>query len=542
MAEQDTEVIDRPARRRRRTVKSRAPLRLFVGLALVLAGAGMFVMSGSHDAEQTAKVLGNPTNAPVNEGADDPGDISAHNSPSLVRNPRAEGNLVVTDRIDTPRFSCAVHVSVNGGSSWEQKTVPAPEGERICYAPDAAFGADGTLYVSFVTLRGRANAPNAAWLVSSDDSGASFSDPVQVLEQRLPFQVRLAADPRREGRLYVTWLQASEVGLYRFPSPGNPINAMRSDDGGANWETPTRVSGADRERVVAPSPVVGPDGALHVVYLDLGEDSLDYEGAHEGRGGLPYDGMWQLVHARSSDEGATWDEAVVEDELVPSERFIVFTPPFPSVAVDQDSGTLYAAFQDQRLGDPDAWLWSLPEGADGWEGPTRVNDTRERDGTAQYLPKIGVAPDGRVDVVYYDRRADVGDVNNEVSLQSSSDEGESFGKRVRLSSEAFSSEIGYGSERELPDLGSRLGIVSTDVRAFAVWTDTRAGTEGSNKQDIARAVVAFSDPPRLPNPVEYLLRFGGIALALIGLATLTFTVLRSRGGRAGPRRARSAEA
>ncbi len=489
----------------------------------------MVLVSGSYDTEQTAEVLGSPANAPVNEGASDPADISAHNSPSLARNPREDGNLVVADRIDTPRFSCAVHVSVNGGSSWQQKNVPAPEGENLCYAPDVAFDADGKLYLSFVTLRGRANAPNAAWLATSTDKGATFSDPVKVLRQKLPFQVRLATDPKEPGRLYVTWLQASEVGLFRFPEPGNPINAMRSDDGGKTWETPTRVSGSDRTRVVAPSPVVGPDGDLNVVYLDLRDDSLDYEGAHQGMGGTPYDGTWQLVHARSSDEGSTFDEAVVEDRLVPSERFIVFTPPFPSVAVDQDSGSLYAAFHDQRLGDADAWMWSLPEGGDGWQGPTRINDTPERDKTSQYLPKIGVAPDGRVDAVYYDRRADQGNVENEVSLQSSSDGGESFGKRVRVSNSPFSSEIGYGSERDLPDLGSRLGIVSTNLRAFAVWTDTRAGTVGSNKQDIARAVVAFSDPPRLSKPVEYLLRFGGIALALLGLVTLALVILRSRG-------------
>ena len=244
--------------------------------------------------------------------------------------------------------------------------------------------------------------------------------------------------------------------------------------------------------------------------------------------GGPYDGTWALVHAQSSDQGATWDEAVVEDRLVPSERFIVFTPPFPSVAVDQDSGKLYAAFHDQRLGDQDAWMWSLPEGAAGWRGPTRINDTPERDKTSQYLPKIAVAPDGRVDAVYYDRRADRGNVRNQVSLQSSSDEGDSFGKRVRLSDASFSSEIGYGNERDLPDLGSRLGLISTDSRAFAVWTDTRAGTVASNKQDIARGVVAFSDPPRLSKPVEYLLRFGGIALALLGLLMLALAVLRSR--------------
>jgi hypothetical protein len=379
-----------------------------------------------------------------------------------------------------------------------------------------------------VTLRGRANAPNAAWLAKSTDKGATFSKPVKVLRKRLPFQVRLATDPSDPKRLYMTWLQASQVGLYRFSEPGNPINAIRSGDGGKTWEAPTQVSSAARQRVIAPSPVVGPKGELNVLYLDIGDDVLDYEGAHQGRGGPPDKGPWQLVLARSTDRGSTWKESLVEKGLVPSERFIVFTPPFPSLAVDQDSGRVYVGFQDQRLGDQDAWVWSSSNGSGDWEGPARVNDTPKRDKTSQYLPKLSVAPDGRLDVVYYDRRADRANVKNEVSLQSSADDGKSFSPRTRLSNKAFSSKIGSGSERDLPDLGSRLGLISTDSRAFAVWTDTRAGTPTSNKQDIARAVVAISDPPRLSKPVEYLLRFGGIALAVLGLVLLVLVALRSR--------------
>jgi hypothetical protein len=76
-----------------------------------------------------------------------------------------------------------------------------------------------------------------------------------------------------------------------------------------------------------------------------------------------------------------------------------------------------------------------------------------------------------------------------------------------------------------------LGLVSADSDALAVWTDTSAGTEASRKQDITAALVAFSRPARLSKPVEYALRYGGLALALLGLALITaFLVasLRSR--------------
>jgi len=490
-----------------------------VGVALVLFGLGAILVSTASDAKPQAKALAG--NFPVNPGASVATDISAHNSPTLARNPKDPPNLAVADRVDTPRFSCSLQVSFDAGEHWTQVAVPAPPQERLCYAPDVTFGADGTLYYSFVTLRGRANAPNAAWLVTSRDGGQTLSEPVRIQPLGpLSFQVRMAADPKVPGRLYATWLQAAEVGLYKFTQTGNPIAFTRSDDGGRTWRAPARVSSSARQRVVAPSPAVGPNGEMYVAYLDLGEDRLDYEGAHEGRGGRPYGGPWQLVVARSRDGGATWQESTAEERLVPTERFIVFTPPFPSIAVDPEDGRIYTGFHDGRRGDADVLLWSLESGARAWTGPTRVNDTRPRDRTAQYLPKLSVAPDGRLDVAYYDRRADPSNVLNEVSLQSSFDRAETFTNRVRLSNRSFSSRIGYGSERGMPDLGSRLGLVSTEERAMAVWSDTRGGNPASNKQDIARGVVAFSDPPRLAGPVRVGLMIAGILLALAGVFVL----------------------
>jgi hypothetical protein len=369
-----------------------------------------------------------------------------------------------------------------------------------------------------VTLGGGGNVPHATWISNSKDGGRTLSKPVKVTGP-LAFQVRLAADPNRPRRLYMTWLQGIEVAALKFTRTGNPIEAIRSDDSGATWTKPMQVSDGKRARVIAPSPAVGPKGELYVLFLDLGKDRLDYAGAHNGRGGPPYDGTYKLVLTRSLDEGKKWGESVVESRLRPIDRFIVFFPPSPSLAVARD-GRLYAAFHDNRVGDPDVWLWSLPPGGRTWAGPTRVNDTPKRDGTWQYLPKISVAPDGRLDALYYDRRADRRNVMNQVSLQSSSDHGKTFSPAVRLTSRAFDSRIGFAAKEGLPDLGNRLGLISADRFALGLWTDTRAGTPETQKQDLASAVAAVSNPERLSNPVKYGLRYGGIALALAGLATL----------------------
>ena len=491
--------------------------RLIVAAVLVVLGVAAFMVSSVLDDRAAADLF--DANVPVNAGARDQGDIDANNSPTLAQNPRRPRNLAVANRIDTPSFSCALHISEDRGSRWSRVKVPIPRGEEPkCYAGDVAFAADGTLYMSYVTLRGNGNTPSAVWIVRSADGGRTLSAPRKV-SGPLAFQVRLAVDPKRPQRVYLTWLQASDVGLYRFDGPGNPIVVTRSDDGGGSWRKPVRVSDSRRGRVLAPTPVVGPDGALYALYLDVGDDRLDYEGGNDASGGPPYDGRFALVLGRSADGGETWKELLVDDRVVPTRRFIAFLPPFPSLAVDSRDGRIYVAFEGGGLSPSDVYVWSLAPGASDWEGPTRVNDTPPRDGTAQYLPKVAVAPDGRVDVAYYDRRNDSTNRFNDVSLQSSSDSGKTFSPRVLLTDRSFDSRIGAGSERGLPDLGSRLGLVSERSAVLATWTDTRAGTEGSNKQ-----VITFADgevtSPTLSAPLRTALRYGGLALLLAGLVLL----------------------
>ncbi len=204
----------------------------------------------------------------------------------------------------------------------------------------------------------------------------------------------------------------------------------------------------------------------------------------------------------------------------------MFLAPAPSVAVDR-SGRVYAAFQDGRLGDADVWLWSRGPGDAGWDGPTRVNDTKPRDGTSQYLPKLAVAPGGRLDVLYDDRRADRRDLLNHASLQSSFDHGRTFTPALRLSTIPSDSRIGFGAKEGLPDLGSRLAPISGDRAAMALWTDTRAGTPATQKQDLARATVAVSDPQRISDTARSALRYGGLAVGIGGLVAL-WLALRQR--------------
>lgn len=490
-------------------------------IGAIATGLGLFVIGSSLGAGPPALV---GRNMPIDSSATDPTVLTSNNSPALAQSPTDRRTLAVANRIDKSGYSCDLHLSHDAGATWAKVAIPFPEGEEApprCFAPDVAFGPKGTMYLSFVTLEGPGNTPHAAWLVTSPDGGRTMSRPAKTLGP-LAFQVGIAPDPTRAGRLYLTRLQAKDVGLFLFPDPGNPILVSRSDDDGGSWSEPVAVAPPSRQRAVAPTTKVGPDGTIYVLYLDVGNDRLDYHGGHAGRGGDPYSGTWTLVLARSGDNGESWAETVVDPEVVPTDRFVVFTPPTPSLAVDPGGDHVYAAFMDGRAGDPDVWLWASADGGKTFLSGRRVNDTRRGDNTAQYLPAVAVAPNGRVDVVYYDRRADKDDNLNETSLQSSSNHGASFGAHVKLSDRPFDSRESAVAFRGMRDLGSRLAIVSADNRALAMWTDTRGARLGSGKQDLASAIVAFPKEPLLRRPLRLL----GLTILVAGLIGLALALRR----------------
>lgn len=506
------------------SVTSPAPARPWLAaVGLLVIGLGLLLVAstlGGGTLRQRRPVV------PVNAGAVDGTDARAQNSPAVARNPTDPANLVVAARVDSPQYSCSLHASADNGATWEEHEIPFPGGEELparCFAPDVVFDAGGTMYLSFVTLKGEGNAPNAVWTTSSTDGGRTLAMPVRALGP-LAFQVRLLADDNRPGELYLTWLQADAVAFVAFPNPANPVQFMRSSDGGLTWSEPTTVSSAGRQRVVAPSSAQGRENELFVLFLELLDDRLDYQGAHQWQGGEPYAGPWRLVLARSLDRGLTWKEVVVEEKLIPTQRMLVFLAPSPSLAVDRRRGRVFVAYQDGRTGDADVLVWASTNWGVTFAPPRRVNDTARRDGTAQYLPKVAVAPGGRLDVLYYDRRNDRQNLANEVSLQSSTDGGRSFGARMVLSSTSFDSRVGFGGVRGMPDLGSRLALVAGDDSVLALWSDGRRGTPEEVRQDVAAVVVEVTQPSSMQGPLQVT---GGLAAGAGGVLAVR-QVLASR--------------
>ena len=475
------------------------------GLA-ILTGVALAVTSGGGSPEPQGNILVN------REGM-----IDVSNSPTVAYNPAREGNLVVTYRKDRPGYDALISYSFNGGQSWEQSVLPLPQGITGCtasqgapcpFAPDIAFAPDGTLYVVYVNLVGNGNRPDNLWISTSTDGGRTLSIPTKIAGA-LTFQQRVTVDPN--GPVYVTWVQAAEVGFLRFADPPPRIVTARSDDGGKTFAAPVPVSDQQRPRVLGPSPVIDGDGQLVVMYQDMKGNRRDYEYQEGPAAELPV----ALVLTRSTDGGRTFAPGVeIEADMLLTRRFLPFLPEIAQLAISP-AGRMYATWADGRDGDDDVFLRSSSDGGQTWSPALKVNDNGA-DGTAQFLPNVTVGPGERVSVVFLDGRHDPdGKQLLDAYLATSTDGGKSF-DNVRLSVKSFDESIGptfgelYGT-----DFGTRLGLTHGGGNLYAAWVDTSAGSQATGRQDVNFAVV---DLPSGSNRGVVLAGLGVVVLLAAGLA------------------------
>ncbi|HEV2125951.1 MAG TPA: sialidase family protein [Chloroflexota bacterium] len=438
----------------------------------------------------------------------------SNNSPRLVADPLEPRFVVMANRLDAPDFGCALQLSGDAGETWApgHPVTELPDGTEKCYAPEVGFDRQGTLYYLFIGLAGRGNEPMGAFLTTSTDRGRTFSAPRRILGP-LSFGVRMAIDHTMgDGRLHLVWLQAtSETPLGGFGPPPNPILTAYSDDGGNTFSEPVRVSDGFRERVVAPALAIGPNRAVYVGYYDLEDDAVDYQGLE----GATWEGTWSIVLATSEDGGRHFRPGVIVDgDIVPSERvMLIFTMPPASLAVHGER--VCAAWTDGRNGDPDAVSRCSHDKGRTWEQLRRLNDDTLGNGKHQSLPQLATAPDGRLDAVFFDRRADPRNILRDVYFTYSTDGGRHFAPNLPVTTRGFDSRIGqrYGvpSAQGQIEWGSRLGLLSRGTDALAAWPDTRNSRPQSTAQDLFTAQI------HIPVSTTEWTRIMGAALLAVGV-------------------------
>jgi hypothetical protein len=403
--------------------------------------------------------------------------INSNTSPIAVADPRRPQVMVVAGRVDAPQLNCTVSVSTTAGEAWRRLDLPLAPGATNCFWPDVAFAPDGTLFVLYTPTGGQYNLPLALWLQRyTPDNLAPDGPPIRIAGA-LTFQPRLAV---AGNQVLVAWIAAAEARADKalgFTAPPNPLVLARSADGGRTFAPPVTVGDPGR-RTVQPTLLAGPGGRVVLGALDLLADEASYETADGGLPGPPPAGPWRVVAWTSTDGGATFGPAhVVADGVVPFQRVLIDLAAAPAFALDPAGGRVYSAWESG--GDVD--LARSDDGGATWSPAQRVGQAAGD----QFLPGIGVAPGGRVDLAYYDRQAEVA----EVVLASSTDGGRSW-ISATASDQPFDPRVGSFTGENIM-LGSHVAVVSQPQGATVVWPDTARGNRVNNIVDLASATVTY---------------------------------------------------
>jgi len=221
------------------------------------------------------------------------------------------------DASDPGFFTVAAWLSEteDGGGSWSEPRVvarPGPYneafGNRILIDPRT-----GTLYNVFnwIIRSGVRPSPeheNNVAFQKSTDGGETWSEPliitplqtVGVVDSGTGAAVRTAsripspAIDGRTGRLYVAWQDARlNAGQY------DEILICSSDDGGASWTPPVRVSASNGGAAFVPSLSIGRAGLLGATYYAFRSPAAETEGSLTD--------YWLTV---SADDGASFGDAI----------------------------------------------------------------------------------------------------------------------------------------------------------------------------------------------------------------------------------------
>jgi hypothetical protein len=442
-------------------------------------------LSQSTSGSPTVNVVTNVTN-----------DTTAQNETPLAVNPINPQNYITGSNDWNYNDGCAVNATFNGGKTWT-KTLPSgfvPGITRYTNDPSVAgtgvydFGGDpavafdnnGIAY--FACFGYQATPPyNVVLLLSrSFDGGRTWltGPPSQPLTQVSVFQgngVTKGSNGQfadhdamtigSDGTIYVTWAQFHGsgsnspvyVGTANISDPKLTFTTVQVTSGSAHSNQDQRVA-------------VTPDGSTAF---------LTFDNYVQGKGGTA------LFVSKSTDHGKTWSVPTqfgsIQDAvcLFPPDCFNIsggqFRGPgsYPAPAYNPANNRLYVSYADIIGGRAQILITSASASSLGkWTAPAVVaaNTTGDR-----FASELSIAPNGRIDVAFYDRGYTANQLVD-VTYATSSDFGASWAS-ARVSKSSFDpSQWGVPDGSTVrPFIGDYNGIVSLPGSAAMTWTG--AGTK-----------------------------------------------------------------
>ncbi len=470
----------------------------------------------------------------------------------LAVNPRNPRHIVEVNA-EYRTENCEYTASFDGGRIWSaaRPMIPPPPtaGEQpfqpSCRVSDhlaeqmdqtVAFGSGQNVYATSVTARttlGGGEQGQSALVYRSVDGGRTFrpgviamaggENPMMGPTFQLP---KIAVEPGAgAGGTDRVYLSARE-GTAARGAAGDATVAV-SNDGGQTFSAPVDADPpgenvANNGPQEGPSePVISPDGSVSVAWRTSGTEAF-------------------IKIARSTDRGQTWSPPVIVTGVragghPPSSHTAPLPSSccsFPRLAVNQRNGNLYIVYNQGPPGpttppggfqgadhfiheDTDVYFQRSTNNGATWSTPKLINDARARPGsliTQTRHPYVSVAPGGRVDIVWQDRRhwymredycvhthlpcseARLGDTYYSFSTNG----GATFSPNRRISDRHHNNDVGFDYRF---GTGWQYGPVAVPLgndQLLIGWMDSRQGNVDNDNQDIYLSRVNLKGASSVP--------------------------------------------
>ncbi len=460
-----------------------------VVLAALVAGAGLTTTMSQSAAQVGGPVLRAGENRRLSSSAEP---VRGRDAPGLAVNP-ADPRHVVQSEVDPRSGACHFNVSFDGGGTWAGGTLSAPVdfgGPRPCQQFNQggylrmdggiAFGSGQNVYIAFDAAR--AGSGDSVFVARSTDGGRTFGPGQLVIEGGPaldPYFVRpkLGVLRRPTGdRVVVEAWGLTQRGPATFEGQQRRILVSVSENSGGSWSPPVDAQPPDQAAREISPPLLAPDGTIY----------LAWRTQRNAANGFPAGTLNDDYISRSADGGRTWTSTVVKRLAATSGAN------HPRIALDPSGSTLYYVDNEAKsaAADPDVWLLRSTDRGLTWSPEVNVNDDQTGVAVRQDTVNIAVAPNGRVDVIWVDRRFSYGGAGYaDIFMASSTDGARSFGPNRRVTDRLINLSTGIlGPVGTTSFFAPALAPLGNDATLVA-WADSRSANFEFDNQDIYAARV-----------------------------------------------------
>jgi hypothetical protein len=513
---------------------------------------------------------------PVNATKADLNPQRTYSAPSLAVNPD-NPDIIVGGFIEFRARKCGLIRTTDGGATWKiLESTPEIKSQPYCLANNSnifhapvAWGRDNALYLTTHAWDETTRTQTSVILAKSTDMGDTWTT-IFARDARTTSGDNLENDRPVTGMVvdtksgpqdivYILYRRAFTNKVAPNAAPQEPVLAI-SRDGGKTFEEPvsaignvyedaalrqlpltsrTTVAGATTTTALAGSLAATPDNIKNYGASSNGQGlTLDNKGnvyvAYMSEVANVASPPRAIMTSKSTDKGKTWTSTMAVPFSYEQAQNVreAWTPG------GGPNGTLHIVWEWRHPGDlanyADLGYSRSTDGGATWSKVKSLADDDPKKMQGKFLPMLSVAPNGRLDLAWWDTRDDPGIRSNDVYYAFSEDDGVTWSKNTRVSDQTIDRRFGVWGNNF--DQNSPPALASTNQYAFMGWDDTRFSTGedgqvvlaspvgstgfGGGVQDIFVSAVQFEKIGASSSKAAQIVLAGVVGLLAVGLILL----------------------